>query len=334
MKTLNRKASKREAWLGAGLLVLLVLIGLQVWRQQHQFNPAVRALRPEAQEAAGLSSAPANLLAKLPAGLNVMTPMERFGPDNLYEKIDGQAELYLSAGFVELRCQRLVAKDTPDLWLEAFVYDMGTDLNAFAVYSRQRRENARPVAGRRLAYQTENALFAVHGALYIEIIAAASSERADQMLQAVAAGLIQTGAAAETPSMGLEWFPPDGRDPESLTVMPDDAFGFAELDRVVTVTYTLNGSEMTAFVSRRPTDQAARVLADAYGAFLVTYGGTVRAPEASLPSGQVIEIMDTFDIVFTVGPFVAGVHEAPDRSSAAELALRLNQTLKGIVGDG
>ncbi len=114
-------------------------------------------------------------------------------------------------------------------------------------------------------------------------------------------------------------------------MIPANAFGFEMLDRVVTVAYVLDGNEVTAFVSQRPTEQAAQALAEAFGTFLLTYGGRALDPEPSLPEAQVIEIMDTFDIVFTVGPFVAGVHEAMDRSTAVDLALRLAQTLKGIA---
>lgn len=328
MKTIHRKAGKREVFLGVGILAILALIGLRVWWQQDQFNPSVIALRSETHVAKDLPKAPADLLDKLPAGLSVMTPAERFDPESLYEKINGQAELYLSAGFVGLTSQRLVATDGPDLWLEIFVYDMGTGLNAFAVYSSQRREDAQPVAGMPQAYRTDNALFAAHGSLYIEIIA---SQQADQMMSAVAASLMETRPVSEATSIGLEWFPPTGRDPDSLTVIPANAFGFEKMDRVVTVTYTLDGIEVTAFVSQRPTAQAAQALTEAFKTFLETYGGQTLDPEPSLPAAHVIEIMDTFDIVFAIGPFVAGVHEAMDRPTAVSLALHLEQILKGIT---
>jgi len=331
MQTIHRQAGKREAYIGVGILVLLVLIGLRVWWQQDQFNPAVSALRSEAHVVKELPAAQADLIDTLPAGLAVMTPAERFDSGSLYEKINGQAELYLSAGFVGLTSQRLAATDMPDLWLEVFVYDMGSGINAFAVYSSQRREDAKPVAGLSQAYRTDNALFAAHGDLYIEIIAAVSSGQADQMMHALVVSLMEARPASGAPAIGLEWFPPTGRNPDSVTVIPANAFGVEKLDRVVTVTYILNGSEVTAFVSQRPTVQAAQTLAEAFQTFLLTYGGRTLDPEPSLPTAHIIEIMDTFDIVFTVGPFIAGVHEAMDRSTAIDLALRLKQTLKGIA---
>ena len=331
MKT--RKASKSERWLGTGILIILVIAGLLVWAQQKQLNPAVVAMRAEdslAPESAALST---NLLEPIPSGLAVMTPVERFNADTLYEKINGQAELYLSSGFVDLTCQRFVAADNPDLWLETFVYNMGTDRNSFAVYSRQRRDAAQSVESLPIAYRTPNALFASHGALYIEIISAVSSEQADAAMHAIATGLTQATPKPGKTITGLDWFPPQGRNPDSLTIISANAFGFEKLDQVTTVTYSLNNTEVTAFVSQRPSKEDARALADEFRNFLLTYGGRPLDSESALPGAHVIEIMETFDIIFTVDFYFAGVHEALDQAVAIDLAKRLQETLKGTVDE-
>ena len=327
-----RKASQRERLPGTGILAILLITVLWVWMQQAAINPAVVAMRPDIRTAAESATPSADLLATLPPGLTVMTPAERFDADNLYEKINGQAELYLSSGFVGLTSQRLVSTENPELWLEVFVYDMGSDRNAFAVYSRQRRDTSQPVPGLSLAYRTPNALFVSYGALYIEIVAAVSSEQADAAMQAIAASLTQAAPQPGNALIGMDWFPPDGRDPNSLTIISANAFGFEKLNQVTTVTYSLNDAEVTAFVSQRPTQAAAQHLADEFKAFLLAYGGRLLEAEPGLPAAYSIEIMDTYDIIFTVGPYLAGVHEAWDRATAVELAQRLQKSLKEAAG--
>ena len=61
----------------------------------------------------------------LPQGLKPLTAPETFKADTLSDKIDGKAELYLSAGFNRLFSQRFRDEKASDLWIEAFVYDMG-----------------------------------------------------------------------------------------------------------------------------------------------------------------------------------------------------------------
>ena len=95
----------------------------------------------------------------LPEGMVILTPVESFGPESLSEKIDGKAELYLSAGFLSLRSQRFVETGKPERWLEVFVYNMGSMRNAFSVYSTQRRADAEDLAFTPFAYQTANACF-------------------------------------------------------------------------------------------------------------------------------------------------------------------------------
>ena len=55
-----------------------------------------------------------------------MSAPENFRPDDVYNKIDGKADLYLTAGFVHMTCQRFELKAANDDWMEWFVYDMGT----------------------------------------------------------------------------------------------------------------------------------------------------------------------------------------------------------------
>jgi hypothetical protein len=111
-----------------------------------------------------------------PEKFSVFSPPETFDHMTLSDKIDGKAELYLPAGFKSLFAQRLKPQDSPDVWYEVFIYDMGTMLNAFSVYSAQRRDNARPEPFAEFAYSAENALFWVHGPYYIEIIASEVSD--------------------------------------------------------------------------------------------------------------------------------------------------------------
>jgi hypothetical protein len=52
------------------------------------------------------SSAQLSTLVSLPENLSEMTPLENFTPETLYEKINGQADLYLASGFLQLKSQR------------------------------------------------------------------------------------------------------------------------------------------------------------------------------------------------------------------------------------
>jgi hypothetical protein len=147
-----------------------------VFFQQFQFNPAVTAQSALEMGMGQTASAQLSTLVFLPENLREMTPLESFTPDTLYEKINGQADLYLASGFVQLKSQRYVQTDSQDMWFEVFKYDMGTLESAFSVYSQQYRDDGHPLEWTEFAYSVANALFFVHGQDYIEMRAASTSD--------------------------------------------------------------------------------------------------------------------------------------------------------------
>ena len=302
---------------------------------QSRFNPAVvNFLQGAADRAKGPAAAPATAepILSLPEEMSLLTPAERFDRETLSDKIDGKAELYLSAGFIRLDCQRLALAGQPDLWVEVFIYDMGSFENAYAVFSAQRRADATMLDFSEFAYRAENALFFVHGPYYLEMIASGTDDRLKISMDTLARAFILGRPVAQAAIVERELFPKTGLVETSISLISADAFGVADLDRVFTATYRLAGAEMTAFLSRRADPQAAAALAGAYVNFLKTYGGEVKASDEPVPGGAVVAILDMYEVVFAEGPFLAGVHEAPDRDKAVMLAKELAAKLKEVPG--
>ncbi|UCH61687.1 MAG: hypothetical protein JSU77_07670 [Fidelibacterota bacterium] len=63
-----------------------------------------------------------------------------FNRDNLYDYINGGAELYLSYGFIEMVNRTYVFPDQPDVLVD--ILDMGTSQNAFGVFAHSRESVA------------------------------------------------------------------------------------------------------------------------------------------------------------------------------------------------
>ncbi len=49
-----------------------------------------------------------------------------------------------------------------------------------------------------------------------------------------------------------------------------------------------------------------------------------------IPGARLVEIMDTYEVVFNRGSILAGVHSAESRKSAEQVSLILNQKLAEI----
>jgi hypothetical protein len=314
-----------------GFLILLVLCGIAAGISIKQsrydegiFTVALSKGAPSSPmpDAAG---AIRDLQEYLPAEMVSLTPMETFGPETLSEKIDGKAELYLSAGFLNLHCQRFAQAGKPDRWLELCVYDMGNTRNAYSVFSTQRRADAREATFSQFAYQTANALFFLRGQYYVEVIAA--SDRMAETLLAVGEIFIQ-GNPENTEAMSeVTLFPKASLVPDSIALLAENVFGFSRLNNTFLAHYTLSGTELTAFLSPRQSESEARDLALAYLQFLLENGGMEEAMTSVIPEAQLVRIFDTFEVFFVYGIYFAGVHEAESKELAEELASNLRRAL-------
>ena len=270
-------------------------------------------------------------IVEIPPGLKAMGPPEVFGPHNLYEKIDGQAELYLSAGFTGLTFQWFSEKEDPGSWVEVSIYHMGDRTNAFSVYSMQRRENARKVDLVQFAYKTENALYLVHGPYYIEVIAATPSERVLSKMLRLAENFVNDTAVDRKPIEGLDFFPPENLDKDSITMIARNAFGYDGLDRVFTAIYTIDGGRVTAFISKRKMSREAKDLVRGLHQFLKTFDGRDIHLEGTVQNVKMVEIMDTFYTVFSNGVYLAGVYEASTRKQAEKLSEFIAKKLRKMM---
>ena len=328
----KQNRNKTETISGIIILVVLVLIGAMIFRRQFEFNPAVEARRALATMDQNADTG-AGTLFPISKKLKAMTPVETFTPGTLYEKIDGQADLYLAAGFVQLKSQRYVMTNNPDMWFEAFRYDMGTSDNAFSVYSQQYREEGSELKWTRFAYSVPNALFFVHGQEYIEMRAANTSDELIALMHEMARKYVENNALGKITVAGIGWFPEEGLDSKSVSMVSANAFGFDRLDRVYTAKYTINGKDVTAYISKRSSPEKAAELAEAVANFYLEYGGSELAAGFPSKNGRTVEVMGSIDIMFSRGVYLAGVHEAPDRDAAREMAKRLYEKIGDISSE-
>ena len=330
----NRKIDWYETCLSLVILLVLTVIGSAVFQRQYRFNPAVLQTLSDRSDAPGQEqSTPVRSvesLIRLKQDISPLTPPETFTPENLSDKIDGKAELYLSAGFKRLDSQRFADHRTPERWMEIFIYDMGAHENAFAVYSNQQRDDALPAGLGRLSYTTGNALFLVHGPYYIEFIASEAATETIQIMRDLVEVYIGGTPVKSEPLTGRKLFPADGLDADSITLIPADAFGYSGFDRVFVAQYSLGDDALTVFVSRRESPEAAARLANDYHAFLTRFGGNDAVPEGKpVPENtHIVEILGSYEVFFTHGASLAGVHEAADPDQALELIGMLNAHLK------
>jgi hypothetical protein len=208
---------------------------------------------------------------------------------------------------------------------------MGTARNAFSVFSMQRRGDLEAGGPTLFAYTTPNGLFLAHGRYYLELIGAKASDALMTAASAMAEAFVASIGADETNVTEMELFPEKNRVPDSRSLIASDAFGITGFNQVFTAKYQQNGSEIMAYVTRRESVSSARSTAETVRNFYLEFGGTsIDGPEGI----DVIDILDTIEVVFHKGQYVIGVHEAPDRETALALVEQIRKRLQEIGDDG
>jgi len=330
------KVSPAQRLTGYVILGLLAMITVWLFIQQSRFNPAVLvALRAPALKGhiqAGSGSAPAATAALLPevTGFSPLAPVESYNPNTLSDKIDGKAELYLSAGFKEMSCRMFNLTGAEPAHVDVYLYDMGTPQNAYAVFSGQRRPGAPSLPLTANAYGTANALFFTQGKFYVEIVADRASEPVKNALQTYATALLAKLPApqGEVKNQATA-FPQAGLAADTVRLSAADTFGLEGFNNVLTGEYTLKSGKATAFLAPRPTPDLAKADARRYLDFLAA-NGYKKIPAPGLPETVTVLVLDnSFEIVFVHGRTLAGVHDATSLAAAQELAAALETRLKG-----
>jgi len=333
----NKKYSRQQTSSSLAILFILLVIGTGIFLVQFNFNPSILQKDLFSQPTATDKDYPPTSLTEsiipLPPGMVPLTLPESFDAQNLSDKINGKAELYLSAGFISLTSQRYKDKNGSNLWIEAYIYDMDNGQNAFAVFSAQRREGAAALDLTQYAYRTSNALFLVHGSFYIEIIASEATDRAFKPVRLLAENFIRNTTAQTVNIQEKDLFPVQGLVADSISLISTDAFGFDRLNQIYTAEYESGQQRLMAFLSRRQETRTAQDLASAYQEFLETFGGQNIEVNLAIKDAKVMEILETYEVIFSCGPFIAGVREAGSKEQAVNLALLLYQKLKEVVDE-
>lgn len=335
MNQVPKRAKRLESVISICLLAVLFLTAVGILIKQSDYKTSqygeseVIVSKPEAKDSNPETGLELNFLS--PAGFETLLKTEVYNPDNLYEKIDGKAPLYLEAGFKELTSQRFVKAGDPNLWMELYIYDMGNIKNAFSVYSVQRRAESEAFPSMQFAYKSGNALYFVHGKYYIEIV---GSSELDKLFKAIAEAAQKAEEnLAIDPNAGiveLAFLSQENLVSDSFKLYTASAFGFEGLTDTFTAKYKFGGESVTAFLSKRDSPKEAEQIAESYRNFLIENGATVKNTNDKTLAGKVMDSYGTTEIVFTVGPFVAGVHEAENQQAAEKTAEILISKLKSL----
>lgn len=303
---------------------------------------ALRLLWVAAALAVGLACAPQpqrgiELMPLLPDasrldGWRVVEGPVSYGPDRLYDYLDGGAERYLGYGFRELVHARYQRGEDPLACVTLDLFDMGGTAGAFGIFRSTLPPDAAPRPWCTEGYRSGTVAAAWRGSLYVH--GEADDERPELLaaLSAFIEEVCDRAPGEDALPAFLEPLPAEGLVPQSERWFAADLLGHAFLPGGVTASYRIDGRDARLYYSEFGSEEtAAQALAR------LREEWARRTPVDDLPAPDrggfrySIGELGSGTAVAT-GRFVAGVHcDAPDFSPDAQQRL-LTALADGLAG--
>jgi hypothetical protein len=250
-------------------------------------------------------------------------------PENLYNYINGAADLFISYGFVKLVGAEYTPGSGKKDYLIADIYDMGNKLNAFGVFQSKRNPESNLLKIGTGAYGDEKYIFFYKNRFYAEIQGNQSTQQSKDILMALAKKVVSGISGDSTPPSELNYLPDTGRIPGSEIYITGGILGHAFLDRGLVSDYKIDGEEIKAFIAFYPSKKPAVTAFNHYKEFLKKSGEKWTSLKSGAENGFVSqEPYHKNIIVAQQGHFVAGVYDLSHAQKGEALLKSILEKIK------
>jgi hypothetical protein len=191
------------------------------------------------------------VLALLPApeateGWTLRGAPRTYSPGNLYDYINGNADLFHSYGFQQVGVGDYVRKGGEG-WITVDIYDMGAPLHAFGVYSAERPADPQPMPVGVQGYALGGLIAFWTGPYYVKVSLADGDDAA--AARALARAADQRIRRATAMPAEVKRLPERNRVPGSERYTKTSALGHDFLGEVVSADYRLDGNTATLYIA-------------------------------------------------------------------------------------
>jgi hypothetical protein len=174
---------------------------------------------------------------------------QNYIPGNLYEYINGAAEIYLAYDFKELIVgQYETEKETDEASLGVEIYDMGSEKNSFGIYSAERFSESHFIPMGNQGYLEEGTLNYVVGKYYIKLLCFDCGEGSDEVLKFFSGKIVERVKEKGQLPIVLNHFPKEGLVQNSENFILRNFLGYSFLHDGFVASYKLQGQEFDCFI--------------------------------------------------------------------------------------
>jgi hypothetical protein len=196
------------------------------------------------------------------AGWKLSGEIQIYSPANLYDYINGGADLYLKYDFQELKVADYVNNQKASVTIE--VYRHKTPVHAFGIYSQERLNNANYLEVGAQGYSEKGVLNFLAADCYVKMSSVDTGPEDQAVLLAFAKKVVDNlGGKGSLPSI-LSSFPREGEKKDSEKFISREFLGYSFFHSAFTADYELSGKKFKLFVIEGTDPKECRNMIQAY----------------------------------------------------------------------
>lgn len=185
---------------------------------------------------------------------------EFYGPENLFEYINGASEAYLAYDFQGLIVAFYRQEKELDPAITVEIYDLGQTLNAFGIYSSERPPEANFIDLGLEGYLEQGALHFLAGSCYVKVFSFLAGQEGDETALLFGREIARLIPADKDWRAPVDFFPPSGLKSKSVKFILKNFLGFDYLHHGFLASYERNGVNFEAFIIKAQDEAEAEAM--------------------------------------------------------------------------
>ena len=253
-------------------------------------------------------------------------------PENLYNYINGAADLFISYGFVKLVGADYVRGPGKEGNLVVDIYDMGSKLNAFGIFQSKRDPASKSLKIGAGAFGGKRYVFFYKDHFYVEIQSYLPSGKDGDMAVMMAQKVAGEMPGNCMPPVELNYLPDVDKITGSEMYITGGILGHAFLDKGLVSDYKTGDSVVKAFVAFFPSREHAVKALDRYKKYINASGETWQPLNGFGEMGfSSKEPYQETVLVVQMSHFVVGVSNLSHADKGKELLKRIMREVKRSI---
>jgi len=259
-------------------------------------------------------------------GWRVTSGPQFFEPQNLWEYINGQAEMYLDYGFELVATAEYGTSDgIRSMTIE--IYQMKSPKHAFAIYAAERSPQDSFIKMGVQGYFSENVLNFWKGLYYVKLTSFQTSSETKENLMKLAVVIDnKIGGSYSEPEL-FACFPEDNKVKMSERFIPKNFLGLSFLKGGYRVEYERGEISYQVFLIKNGSNDVAKGVFSKYQDFLKSQHENVSHLKKS-GYQLIFTKKEKVEVIFQYGSFVGGVMNSGDLSEAEGIIEEIVRKLK------